>query len=196
LPSCGFLLKAITLEIIGGSYGLRSVFSSINFGDNMRQNNIELSQTQADGYRQQSAMRRSNLAWHSKIKANEKQTLMAHFWYTDLEYQTPGALTQQEFDQNPKAARPAVGILPSAEQAHAAIYQKNVLAGFVNEQKLGKSWQNTTALYGSFSQIKNPAIRNYEHRSEPHFGGRSFFKFQQLPKSYLNFIYKYSFKSN
>ena len=168
-----------TLELIGGNYGLRNIFFTGAFGDKLRQNSIELSHTQTDGYRMQSAMKRTNVALHSQIKASEKQTLMAHFWYTDLQYQTPGALTWQEFDKNPSASRPAVGALPSAEQAHAAIYQKNVLVGVVNEQKLNSKWQNTTALYGSFSQIKNPAIRNYEQRSEPHFGGRSFFKFQQ-----------------
>ena len=34
-------------------------------------------------------------------------------------------------------------------------------------------------MYGAFSQIKNPAVRNYERRNEPSFGGRTVFIFNK-----------------
>jgi iron complex outermembrane receptor protein len=120
-------------------------------------------------------MRRDNFSWTGQLKASEKQKLSAAVLFTDMFYETPGALTLAEFTANPKAARPAGGGFPSAVAAHAAIYQKNILAGITNEYAISSSVSNTTNLYAGFSQIKNSAIRNYERRNEPQFGGRSTF---------------------
>jgi iron complex outermembrane receptor protein len=98
--------------------------------------------------------------------------------YSDLYYQTPGGLTLTEYNKNPQMARPAVGTQPSAIQAQAAIYQKNFTAGFSNEYQLGAHFQNTTALYGAYTDFTNPGIRVYEYRQEPHFGGRTVFQYK------------------
>ena len=98
-------------------------------------------------------------------------------------YETPGALTLAEFTANPKAARPAAGAFPSSVDAKAAIYQKNITAGFTNVYHINSSFKNSTTVYGAFSQIKNPAVRNYERRNEPSFGGRSFFTYKKKDKN-------------
>jgi len=121
-------------------------------------------------------MRRDIANWQTKIRANDRQTLSASVLYGDLYYQTPGALTKAEYDANPRAARPAAGTSPSADGAKAAIYQKTFLAGITNEYQFTEHFQNTSTVYGAFSQIKNPTFRNYERRIEPHFGGRTLFK--------------------
>jgi iron complex outermembrane receptor protein len=82
-------------------------------------------------------------------------------------------LTLAEFNNEPKAARPAAGAFPSAVDARAAIFQKNILAGLNNQYWINSSLKNSTSIYGAFAQIKNSAIRNYERRNEPHFGGRT-----------------------
>ena len=96
-------------------------------------------------------MRRDVLTWDAVIKTNEKQELQAHFLFGDLYYQTPGALTKDEYDLNAKSARPAVGASPSADQAQAAIYQKTFLAGFSYNTKINEHWKNTTNVYGAYS---------------------------------------------
>jgi iron complex outermembrane receptor protein len=120
-------------------------------------------------------MRRDNLTWTSQLKISERQQLTASLLFTDMYYQTPGALTAAEFAANPRAARPAGGGFPSAVAINAAIYQKTILAGFNNQYQISHSFKNSTSLYGAFAQIKNSAIRNYERRNEPQFGGRSSF---------------------
>ena len=57
------------------------------------------------------------------------------------------------------------------------------MAGFTNEYAITNSISNTTTLYGSFAQVKNSAIRNYERRNEPSFGGRTIFSFENKNKS-------------
>lgn len=167
----------IHLEYLTGSYGLQNVFASANFGQKENKNSITYAHNQTDGYRIQTKMRRDNFSWQTQLKISEKQQLNASVLFTDLFYQTPGALTLAEYTANPKNARPAAGAFPSAVNAKAAIYQKNITAGFTNIYQITNSFSNSTTLYGAFSQIKNSAIRNYERRNEPSFGGRTVFVF-------------------
>ncbi|MEO5946974.1 MAG: TonB-dependent receptor [Chitinophagaceae bacterium] len=185
-----------SLEYITGSYNLQNIFTSISFGKKARpneprqnesfglafgqenKNQITYAHNQTDGYRVQTKMRRDNFSWQSQLKLSDKQELSAAVLFSNLFYETPGALTLAEFTANPKAARPAAGAFPSAVDAKAAIYQKNITAGFTNVYHITTSLKNSTTLYGAFSQIKNPAIRNHERRNEPSFGGRTFFTYK------------------
>lgn len=170
---------SVSLEYITGSYKLQNIFTTLSFGKKENKSQITYAHNQTDGYRIHSKMRRDNFSWQSILKISDKQTLTANFLYTDMFYQTPGALTLAEFTTNPKAARPAAGTFPSAVNARAAIYQKNLTAGFTNIFQVTNSIKNSTTLYGTFSQIKNPAIRNYERRNEPGFGVRTVFTYKK-----------------
>ncbi|MEQ1676803.1 MAG: TonB-dependent receptor plug domain-containing protein [Chitinophagaceae bacterium] len=167
----------ISIEYITGSYNLHNIFTSVRFGNKENRNQITYAHNQSDGFRVQTKMRRDNFSWQSQLKLSEKQQLTASVLFSDMYYQTPGALTLAEFTANPKSARPAGGGFPSAVNAKAAIYQKNITAGFTNIYNFSSVFKNTTTLYGAFAQIKNPAIRNYERRNEPSFGGRTFFTY-------------------
>lgn len=168
----------ITAEYITGSYDLNNLFLSGRTGKRENKTVITYAHNQTDGYRIQTRMRRDNFSWVSYVDRN-KYRLTASLLFTDMYYQTPGALTLAEYNTNPKAARPAGGGFPSAVNAKAAIYQKNLLAGFSNLFRIAPRLKNTTTLYGSFAQVKNPAIRNYEKRLEPSFGTRSIFQYRQ-----------------
>lgn len=167
--------QGISFDYVTGSYNLQNLFASVRFGKDGNMNQLTYAHNQSEGYRDNSAMRRDNFSWTSQLKISEKQELNASILYTDMKYQTPGALTLAEFNTDPKAARPAAGGLPSAEAAKATIYQKNLLAGFTNKYQISSFLNNISTLYGSFSQIKNPTFRNYERRNEPSYGGRSTF---------------------
>jgi iron complex outermembrane recepter protein len=168
-----------SLEYMTGSFNLQNVLASARFGKGENKNQFTYAHNQSDGYRDQTAMRRDNFTWSSQLKISDKQQLTASLLFTDMYYQTPGALTFAEYNNNPKAARPAGGGFPSAVNARAAIYQKTVTAGFTNLYQINSSFSNYTTLYGAFAQVKNPAIRNYERRNEPGFGGRSVFRFNK-----------------
>jgi iron complex outermembrane recepter protein len=111
------------------------------------------------------------------LKNTDKQTLSTYAFYGDLYYQTPGALTLAEYNANPKQSRPAAGGNPSADQSQAAIYQKTFMAGITNTCRISSSFENTTNFYAAYTNYKNPTFRNYEFRSEPHFGGRTIFNY-------------------
>lgn len=168
--------RGVDLTYLAGSYNLSSLNAQVKAGDDNHRNIISYTHQTSDGYRAHTNMRRDIATWQTQIRANEKQTLSASVLYGDLYYQTPGALTKAEYKTDPRSARPAAGPNPSADAAKAAIYQKTFLAGITNEYRFCESFQNTTTIYGAFSQIKNPTFRNYERRTEPHFGGRTVFK--------------------
>lgn len=164
-----------SLDYVAGSYGLQNIFASARFGEKENRNQLTYAHNESDGYRDQTSMRRDNFSWNSQLQLSDRQKISASILYTDMYYQTPGALTLTEYNNNPRAARPAGGGFPSAINAKAAIFQKNLVAGFNNVYSFTPSFKNSTTLYGAFSQIKNSAIRNYERRNEPSFGGRTTF---------------------
>ncbi|HEY0680530.1 MAG TPA: TonB-dependent receptor, partial [Chitinophagaceae bacterium] len=171
------------IEYTRGSYGLNNVFVHARTGVRDNRNLITYAHNETDGYRVQSAMRRDNFSWTSLIRISDRQEIRTNLLFTDMYYQTPGGLTKSEFTADPKAARPAAGILPGAVQAKAAIYQKNLLAGIQHRYKLDTHWSNATSLYVAYANIKNPAVRNYERRSEPHAGGRTVFSWENKTTS-------------
>jgi iron complex outermembrane recepter protein len=176
-----------SFEYMTGSYNLQNIFTSARFGNKENKNQLTYSHNQSDGYRTQTKMRRDNFSWQSQLKLSDKQQLTASVLFNDMYYQTPGALTLTEFTSNPKAARPAGGGFPSAVNAQAAIFQKTITAGFTNIYTINSSFKNSTTLYGAFAQIKNSAIRNYERRNEPSFGGRTVFTYSKKIAEKTNF---------
>src|SRR5690606_327940 len=158
------------------------------FGNKHIQNKLSYTHQQSNGYRDHSYLRRDIGSWQTRIRAGEKRSLTAYILYGDLYYETPGGLTKAQYLQHPRAARPA-GNFPGAVENKAAIYQKTFWTGLQQEYRLNDQWENHTAVYGAFSQINNPAILNYERRSEPHFGGRTSFNFHaSLPGAALNLV--------
>lgn len=168
----------ISLDGSKGTYQTVNLNLNVRLGDDDHRNSFSYSHMTSDGYRVQTQMRRDIASWETLLKASDKQTLHAYILYGDLFYQTPGALTLAQYIQNPRAARPPAGTQPGAVQAQAAVYQKNFTAGFSNEYHFSEHWQNTTAVYGAYTDFTNPGIRVYEIRQEPHFGGRTIFQYK------------------
>jgi len=180
----------VDIHYLHGSFNLNSLNTQIRLGKEDRRNTFNYTHQYSDGYRNHTNMRRDVATWQSLIKADNKQRLSATALYGDMYYQTPGALTQTEYNTDPKASRPATATLPGAEQAKAGIYQKTFLIGITNEYRFSDHFQNTSVLYGAFSQIKNPTFRNYERRMEPHFGGRTVFKWDhQMQNTSLQVVF-------
>jgi iron complex outermembrane recepter protein len=160
-----------------GSFNSNTINAQVRLGNQQGGNIINYSHQTSDGYRNHTNLRRDIVTWESMLKNTDKQTLSTFAFYGDLYYQTPGALTLAEYNANPKQARPAAGGNPSAEQSQAAIFQKTFMAGITNTYRVSSTFENTTNFYGAYTNYKNPTFRNYEFRSEPHFGGRTVFNY-------------------
>ncbi len=169
----------ITADYTGGSFGLQNSNINVNVGSDTFRNIVNYQHQKSEGYREQSALRRDVFSWEASGRAGENDRITGSFFYSDLYYQTPGALTLFEYNSNAKAARPTIGLIPGSKEAKAAIFEKMFLAGVSYQKQISSSWQNTSTVYGAFSRLDNPAIRNYGSNNEPHFGGRTIFQYKK-----------------
>ena len=178
----------LVANLLYGSYDLAGVNIQYKQGKEKFRNTLNFSHQQSHGYRYHTWMRRDVATWQTQIASGKKESLRFNLLYGDLHYETPGALTKAEYKNDPKAARPAAGIFPSADKAKAAIFQQTWLGGLANHYKFNSNFENSFVFYVAYSGIKNPTFRNYEARKEPHLGGRTVFTWKPPAKKVVTTI--------
>ena len=170
----------VSLGLMTGSFGTFQENVNINRKVNEKyQFAFNQAYLTSDGYREQSALKRHSIQTAQQYSYSAKGKLKLFALYTDMQYQTPGGLTQIQYEENPKAARPASGPNPSAKDQQAAIYNKTFYAGVMHEYIISSKLAHFIGLYGSYTDFENPFITNYEFRTEKNIGLRTFL-------SYLN----------
>ncbi len=165
-------------ELQTGSFELFR--ESVNFLNVNKRYSIKLNQSfqQSDGYRDHSSMDRKYVQASQKWKYSNKNEFRSVIFYSDLNYQTPGGLTFDQYQINPKSARPATATLPGAEEQKAGIYNSTLFAGLLHQAELGKNLKHVIALSGSHTDFENPFISNYEFRKENNLGMRTFLEYK------------------
>jgi iron complex outermembrane receptor protein len=168
-------------DVQGGSYGLfrQQVGWQQQWG-NYKMNIYEATH-RSDGYRDNSAMKRYYLQTAQQWQYNSSNQLKLIAFYSDLDYRTPGGLTEVQAAANPKAARPATATLPGAVTQNAGIRNKTALGGLIHTSQLAEHWQHVIAIYGSNTHFENPFITNYEARDENTAGARTYIALQDQP---------------
>jgi iron complex outermembrane receptor protein len=169
--------RQLSVQTAFGSYGLFNMNAAYNARSDKEHSGFSYTHQQSDGYRQQTGMRRDVAHYSTEFLAGPRHTISANIFYSDLYYQTPGALTPAEQAADPRQARPAAGMFRGAVAQQAALYLKTAYAGFSSEYRFSSRWSNSTGLYISHTNFKNPTIRNYERKTEQGAGGRTVFKF-------------------
>jgi iron complex outermembrane receptor protein len=157
-------------SIGAGSFGLFNEHIGIDKKGGYYSLNISQSFQKSDGYRQNSALNRNYLQaiqnWNFK-----NGTVKLLFIGSQLHYETPGGLTMQQFDANPGQARPPVSIkpgdtIPGAMEQKAGVYNSTIYAGVSEEIHLNTMLKHVFAIFGSYTDYKNPFITNYEKQTE------------------------------
>jgi iron complex outermembrane receptor protein len=171
--------KYIEIQSTAGSYALFSVAAKYVNANTKKNTTVSFNHQQSDGYRTQTRMRKDVVNFAGKYVINSKQQLSSTLFYSDLYYQTPGALTLSEMRQNPTQARPASGAFNSAVAQKAAIFIKTLYANVADEIHFNTHWKNTTGIYFTSTNFNNPSIRNFESKTETGTGLRTIFQYQQ-----------------
>ncbi|CAL1518907.1 TonB-dependent receptor domain-containing protein [Chitinophaga sp. MM2321] len=161
-------------QIQGGSYGLLHATAAYQqqFGNYGLQ--VFHGYQQSDGYRENSAMKRSYTQIGQRWEYRPGYVLKMLAFYADLDYRTPGGLTLAQFEANPKAARPATNTLPGAVTQKAGINNRTLQGGLVHEAQLSSRWQHVLTVFGANTHFENPFITNYEVRDENTIGFRTY----------------------
>ena len=150
----------------GGSYGLLNYQGSINTSVQKIKLSARFAHQQSDGYRQNTSMNRDALIFQFQLPIASKGILSTNLFYSNLYYQTPGGLTQAQYDANPAQAR------PEALDKKAAVYNQTFFSGLSYDYQWSNQWSTKLGLYGSITNFTNPTINNYEKRREENWGGR------------------------
>ncbi|MET4080897.1 iron complex outermembrane receptor protein [Pedobacter sp. UYP30] len=172
--------NATEIGLSGGSYGLFSQHANVQRTFKNYQFSISEAYQRSDGYRQNSAMDRKFIQTTQRWQYSPKANLHALIFYSDLTYQTPGGLTASQLAENPKFARQATKTLPGAIEQQAAIYNKTIFAGLSNSYQFNKNFKHVLAVFGSYTDFRNPFITNYEKRFENTLGLRTFLDYTKL----------------
>ena len=161
------------IALSGGSYGAAN--EQVSYRVQSKNFSSVLSQVhnQSDGYRQQSRLRKDNIQYAFKSQSNPKISTEGIVLLSDLYYQTPGGLNPAQFAANPRQARPATQVLPSAIEQHASVRNRTALIGLTNTYTLSDRWKTVTSFTTSFTSFINPFITQFEKRTESNLGLRT-----------------------
>lgn len=171
--------NSVSASATAGSYGLFHQTASIQQKFKSYRFSLMEGYQRSDGFRENSAMDRKYFQTYHQWDYSSRGNLKLYAFYSDLSYQTPGGLTLTQLESNPKSARPATAAVPGAVTQQAAIYNKTMFGGLSNNYQISRHFKHVLAVFGSYTDFKNPFITNYEKRYEGTLGLRTFVDFEQ-----------------
>lgn len=160
----------VQVSAIGGSFGTQRYMVGVQSKSEGMSVRGQYTHQQSDGYREQSALRRDALLTDMAFPLSTQTTLSTTLLYSDLSYQTPGGLTLAQYNADPAQARPGN---PGAEQQKAAVYNQTFYGSVMVEHTWNEKWVSRLGVFGGQTDFRNPAIRNYEARTEKNIGVRN-----------------------
>jgi len=152
-----------------GSYNLQRMGIQANLQTDNFFINTGYAQMKSNGYRNHSSMDRKNFFFSSSFFPSAAQKIDFHLLYADLFYQLPGGLNFDQFQENPRQARPG-----SAEQ-NSSIETQMLFAGISAEHQLSSNWMNRTYLSLSTTDFDHPFILDYKTELQREWAGRTVF---------------------
>nr|WKN35147.1 TonB-dependent receptor [Tunicatimonas sp. TK19036] len=163
-----------------GSYGLQRYTASVSQSGERSRWAVRYAHQQSEGYRDHTALDRDMLELRGEFDVSDQHTVSASFLYSDLFYEIPGGLTLEQFQENPRQARPGNAFVMGSEEANASIDQEYVLFGLTNEYTWNEHLKNQTTIYGDFSFFENPFNLDYKRDSRQSGGGRTRFYYDHM----------------
>lgn len=167
-----------SLLLSAGSYGLFQEQLSIQRKVNDKYSfSFDQSFTRSDGYRENTALDKKTVQTAHKWQYSANNQLRVLALYTDMDYRTPGGLSESQMRENPRMARPASGSFPSAIEQKAGVSNKTLFGGIAHEAIITGRLSHTVSIVGSHTDFENPFITNYEIRKEKNLGLRTWLQY-------------------
>ncbi len=182
-------------EVTGGSYGLFYQKASLLKSWNKADLNLSQAYQRSDGYRENSSLKRYYFHAVPRWSYSEKGKLRALLVYSDMNYHTPGGLTEGQEAENPRMARPSAGDMPGAVSQKAGVKNKTFFAGILHAMVFSERLRNVTAFTGSHTDFENPFITNYEIRNENSAGVRTYFELKNQPQAEITWSWQAGFEA-
>lgn len=171
--------SGVSLRVSGGSYGLFHQHASATLSPSPTYSiHVDQAHQQSVGYRDNSAMRRDFMQLSQRWEYRPGRELRLLALYSNMEYQTPGGLTAEQFLEFPAGARPATPVAPGALEQKAGIYNKTWIGGVVHDMKITDRLTHVASVFGLTTDFRNPFITNYEIRNEHNYGFRTYLDYR------------------
>lgn len=168
----------VRVNVSTGSYGQRN-YNASYIG---KTQTVQYNHQHTNGYRQYSSLTRDQINWQGTFSVHKRAHLSAALFAADLYYQTPGALTKSEWNEDPRQAR------PGADQRDPHVHAASVWSGLVYSMHWNNSWETTAGVYGNYVDFENASFRNYEERYEKNAGARSVTTYRVHRKNISNVV--------
>lgn len=177
-------LPALRMNVYGGSKGL--VGNSFHLARQAGKHfwSIRQSFQRSDGYRQNTSNYRLFLQVSDQWQYNRKNYLEVYAFYSDLDYRTPGGLTWEQYEEDPKQARPATATMPGSVEQKTRISTRMYFGGIRHKAKLLPYLTHTISVWGNHVDFIYPFITNYEIRNENNLGLRTYFNLTRQQTGY------------
>lgn len=172
-------------ELHGGTFGLFRQSAQIEKQGKQYQLKLNEAWQRSDGYRDNSSLNRKYIQASHRWSYNPRNEFRSVAFYSDLHYLTPGGLTNAQFQNDPRSARPATPFLPGAVEQKAGIGNKTLFGGLLHEAKITERLKHLVAIFGSHTDFQNPFISNFEVRDESNFGYRSYLEFTSKGSGFI-----------
>ncbi len=156
----------ISVRSTSGSYGLFNFQAVAQGSIDKTKIAFTYAHQQSEGYRQNSSTNRDAFSLQLQHAIGNRGVLSSSLFYTDLFYQTPGGLTQAQYEANPAQAR------SDAASKKASVHNKTFFGGISYDHQWNDQWSIQLGAYGSVTDFVNPTFLTYELRKEENAGGR------------------------
>lgn len=166
-----------TVDLLYGSYNLHRAGAGYSESRGRQRYSVAASLQGSGGHREHSAMLRKFAHIKYRNVYREGYHLELFFLAADLQYKTPGALTESQYISDPWRARPATPFSPGAKDQDAGIRNITGLFSATHQWSVGKKWRHVACVFGSVTDFKNPFITNYETRDEKNAGARTWLRY-------------------
>ncbi len=180
--------SGVHIGVQGGSYGALRYHAALDRDFGNSRLHVLYSNQRAEGYREQSEMKRNFLNLDYSLAWGKKDRLSLSFFSSNLRYETPGGLTLAQFGTDPRQARPATPTLPGAVEQEAHVANHTWFGGLTWLHLWNEDWSSRLSILAARSDFRNAAILNYETRNEANAGIRWTNEYDPAANDWLNIV--------
>lgn len=161
--------NSITANGLIGAHGLKRIAGIYQSGAEKVNSYISYGFMEYDGYREHSSDIRRFINGNFQFYPSKKQTLTLLLSRTSEDTQIPGALTKEQWEENPKQADP-----DNVAQG-AGRYQTWTRIGLGQSYNFNEYFSNTSSVFTYFYDLDHPLSYAYLRSLYQSFGGRTNF---------------------
>lgn len=166
-------------EASAGSYGYYRLRAGYQKADSANRFRAGITHLQTNGYREHSSLQRQNAFWTSSFKVSKQREFQASVLLARLDYDIPGGLTEAQFQENPRQARPGTPFVKGSVEQNAAIKQQYALVGVGQHYQFTDKLENSTWFFGHAYFLENPFLTDFKRDLSTGIGSRSIWKYTQ-----------------